>query len=348
MKANTITSDITDIDELTAALDTVDARAILNSCMSFSHTIRGTSSFWKSKGNELRSLVTFMNYLGRPANVFFTFSAADLHWYELQRLLGVPIDANDFTKYHAVKSNPLLTTWAVDRRWQLFEEMVLKKHLHIDVLWVRVEFQARGSAHFHGIMSLINAPDMYQMVQNNQHDELIAWVNEHIQVTAIHPDPGSLLPGFQGTISRTNPASRNYLEVVLDAMDQPQILDEDLRHIINTVQRHRCREGYCIKISTGTCRFHYPKELLTQTRIVQDDKQRWVLQFERNDQILNEYCKVLLQIWRANMDFRPIIDPKDIVWYVTKYISKSEKKSSSYVDVLRELIHQSQLDQTLI
>jgi hypothetical protein len=42
--------------------------------------------------------------------------------------------------------------------------------------------------------------------------------------------------------------------------------------------------------------------------------------------------------WRANVDFRPVINKEAVIAYVAKYASKSETSSSSYEDTLQKLL----------
>lgn len=333
LKSNDNTRGVVDVGDLLEILHG-NSNDLLKSCLSFQSTLRGTSSYWKAKHVELASLITYMQHKESPPLVFFTFSAADMHWYEMAKLLSIPDNINDYTRYSRIKSTPLLSTWLTDRRFQLFEQHILRTMFNIDEMWVRVEFQSRGSAHFHGLMSLKDAPDLMGMMQNGQHKDIIDWVDAHLKVTAWHPDVASLLPGYAGPISHENPLRYNMLNVWETASNEDLI--QLYRHIINMVQRHKCRESYCIR--EGKCRFEYPKELLEETTIKNDSKGRPIIVFKRNDALINEHVLILLLIWLANMDFRPVISWNDISHYIAKYIAKAEKNSTTYNNILHQLL----------
>jgi ATP-dependent DNA helicase PIF1 len=62
------------------------------------------------------------------------------------------------------------------------------------------------------------------------------------------------------------------------------------------------------------------------------------LHTKRNDEILNSYNSTFILGWRANIDFRPVINRDAVIAYVAKYASKSETSSSSYEDTLQAAI----------
>ena len=62
----------------------------------------------------------------------------------------------------------------------------------------------------------------------------------------------------------------------------------------------------------------------------------------RNDEILNSYNATFILGWRANIDFRPIINKDAVIAYVAKYASKGESSSSSYQDTLQKAISRLQ------
>lgn len=55
----------------------------------------------------------------------------------------------------------------------------------------------------------------------------------------------------------------------------------------------------------------------------------------RNDEILNFFNTGFILGWRANIDFRPVINKEAVIAYVAKYASKSETSSNSYEQTLQ-------------
>jgi hypothetical protein len=63
---------------------------------------------------------------------------------------------------------------------------------------------------------------------------------------------------------------------------------------------------------------------------------------QRNDELLNSYNATFILGWRANIDFRPVINREAVIAYVAKYASKGETSSSSYQDTLQKAINHLQ------
>ena len=91
---------------------------------------------------------------------FFTFSAADSHWPDLQILLQNDEGATRSQRAQAVIDNPHLTDWFFLQRLEAFVTHWLNGVLDAEWYWYRFEYQARGSIHAHGCAELKNDPDM--------------------------------------------------------------------------------------------------------------------------------------------------------------------------------------------
>ncbi|KAG5942821.1 hypothetical protein E4U60_007065 [Claviceps pazoutovae] len=63
--------------------DGPESKELMSSIICFSSTIAGTRAYWTAKRGQLDAMV---RTLGCPA-LFLTFSAADLHWQDLARLM---------------------------------------------------------------------------------------------------------------------------------------------------------------------------------------------------------------------------------------------------------------------
>jgi hypothetical protein len=147
------------LDDLKMAFqeDTAEAEAIINQITRFSSTLRGTRPFWY---RALKHLQSTIRQLGCPS-LFITLSAADYYWDSLMRLMPGGIyerfrladsrDALVRVARDAVKDNPLIVDFYFYRRFQLFKRHVLKPKFNVVDSWDRFEYQARGSAHSHGL-----------------------------------------------------------------------------------------------------------------------------------------------------------------------------------------------------
>src|ERR1700691_2030466 len=119
---------------------------------------------------------------------------------------------------------------------------------------------------------------------------------------------------------------------------------QELAEILNRLQHHtHCAPGYCErkKKSTGEifCHFEYSKALRENSELAKDPGRDFAeLNTRRNDELLNSYNPTFILGWRANIDFRPVINKEAVIAYVAKYASKGETASSSYEDTLQKAI----------
>lgn len=63
-----------------------------------------------------------------------------------------------------------------------------------------------------------------------------------------------------------------------------------------------------------------------------------VLHTERNDPLINNHIRVILEYWRANIDMQIILDPGSCAPYLAKYTTKAEVESVQGVEVLRRVL----------
>src|SRR3984893_10009550 len=119
---------------------------------------------------------------------------------------------------------------------------------------------------------------------------------------------------------------------------------KELAEILNCLQHHtKCAPGYCEQKKKGSgeifCRFGYPKMCRDHSELSKDPGRDFVeLNTRRNDELLNSYNATFILGWRANIDFRPVINKEAVIAYVAKYASKGESTSSSYQDTLQKAI----------
>lgn len=81
--------------------------SLLRKIMFQGNNIRGTKAFWHARGRELEAMV---QQLGLPT-LFFTLSAADMHWPELYKLLAPDEEIETMTEYRRrelIQQNPLV------------------------------------------------------------------------------------------------------------------------------------------------------------------------------------------------------------------------------------------------
>src|SRR5699024_9520966 len=85
------------------------------------------------------------------------------------------------------------------------------------------------------------------------------------------------------------------------------------------------------------CRYKFPKELQEESSV--SDSEGY-MQYcpKRDDPWLCRYNPLISQIWRANTDFSPIASKEAVLRYIAKYASKGEIASTSYKELLNDII----------
>jgi hypothetical protein len=86
--------------------------------------------------------------------VFFTFSAADMHWPDLHRLMphgdsSLSDQESASQRRQDLIDNPHIADWFFERRFKLFLEKVLIHKWNLTDWLYRFEWQHRGSPHVH-------------------------------------------------------------------------------------------------------------------------------------------------------------------------------------------------------
>ncbi|KAK3931635.1 ATP-dependent DNA helicase [Frankliniella fusca] len=152
---------------------------------------------------------------------------------------------------------------------------------------------------------------------------------------------------FGSRLRTTKPYWQSRCGELLDMVDQIVTdIDADLAHLVNQVQRHtKCSETHCLrrihKDKTLKCGYNFPKPLLPETNFEIIDNTIVDINFKRNDTFVNKYNSWVLQTWRSNIDFSPVLSKQIVYRYIAKYASKSEVKSKNYNEVLTNIVNKT-------
>ena len=147
------------MEELNQMVNSMSTNQMVNRLQRYVSKVQGTNQYWYQLLQELLALI---EQKGCPT-FFFTFSAADMHWPDLQRLLLNDEGASRSERAQAVINNPHLTDWFFMQRLQEFVRHWLNGILDAEWHWYRFEYQARGSIHCHGCAKLKNDPDIRKL-----------------------------------------------------------------------------------------------------------------------------------------------------------------------------------------
>ena len=333
----------------------------MDECYRSLTNIRGSPPYWEKVTKDLFAM---LRQLGMPT-FFITLSANDRDWIEFMESIckkqgkEVPenLDYNSF--YKLINSDIVTATRMFDKRLKDFITTFIRGPLQplgkvID--WFgRIEFQARGWPHWHGMLWIEGAP----IYGKSSIEEVVAFIDKHI--SAELPDPDE---------------------------------DPELYDLVSKLQRHKHTKT-CTKGGKEECRFNFPKppcdstfiaapfnkeekadqkgmstekallllkrfynqmikeemegkdvkDILKQADITQTDleeafsilSQKPTVYHKRkqSDCWINVYNPFLLKAWKGNMDIQYILDPYSCIMYICSYITKAEKE-------LGQLIKQAQ------
>ncbi|KAK3922580.1 3-ketoacyl-CoA thiolase, peroxisomal [Frankliniella fusca] len=115
---------------------------VINSVMYHCSGLRSTKAYWKLKAKEL---IEMIEQIGMPT-LFFTLSAADLHWPGLFKMLAPDIEIDNLTermRRDLVAKHPILADKYFSERVSSFLCKVLKPKYKANDYWYRIEYQHR-------------------------------------------------------------------------------------------------------------------------------------------------------------------------------------------------------------
>jgi hypothetical protein len=215
--------------------------------------LSGTRPFWRNKSNGLQAQARFLSPGMAP--VFITFSAADMQWVDLHRHFpnySPDILANSMLRkkfiWDGVQDNPHIVAHYLVIRLRAFKKHVLQPYLGFSDYWNRLEWQARGTGHEHGLYWVPSAPLLGPDTDESRLEFARYW---GLRITAWNPD--QLRPPDLQHPSSLAPAD------VANTANQ-------FTAFINRFQVHStCSYPYCFRRQdSNICRFFFPRPLFRE------------------------------------------------------------------------------------
>jgi len=284
------------VGELKAAVESGN-ESVLNMLLYFAAPISGTRQYLRYKSDQAISLVRFLRISSDDKemfNFFQTFSAADVHWDDLHRLLPgseeylgrQPVDCleslpeGERHRFIQKQNDHLLRCNNLARHADIvdmyFHNRVQKMLQHVFPKlgveeWIcRYEVQARGTIHAHLLLHVKGGPshgDLECAFKSALSPEVLEarekvtrFSSHTVGISAVHPNPNPVnWPGPHGQNVYT--PSVNCLRVpFLKVVSENEIVAQYER-LINRCMLHVCRRKYCYSDSNPACRFKFPMEL---------------------------------------------------------------------------------------
>jgi hypothetical protein len=271
-------------------------------------SLRGTSSYWRRVREDLtRMLLQF-----GPPTFFVTLSMND-NAHDITRMMNSMCGEG---RGSHVREYPVLAARVFHRRFAAFMRYLKRSRVLgrlRDHFW-RVEFQLRGSPHIHMLL-WVEDDDLPKALRNrgaafNPQREFSA--DDWAEVAQFHdqhiscriPRPGETICGAP--------------------------YSAELEHLVRSLQQHEHTASCGGHVDATKCRFHFPRVASDTTRRRgPDDTQvpeRYILVPKRGDGdvFTNNHNPYILQLWGANMDIQLIVEARQAIEYVAKYVSKAE------------------------
>ncbi|MCP4057419.1 MAG: AAA family ATPase, partial [Pseudoalteromonas sp.] len=260
-----------------------------NSLM-FTKQIRGTGSYWKDK---LWDLLAKMKCLG-PPDLFLTLSCADLQWPELEKLLQDDLDDKYKNMAQGVRCDPVIPALYADKRFREFIKWLQKSRVlgEIADYHARVEFQNRGSVHFHLFLWIPDAPSLYK---GSSAAEIVKYIDRVICTRHCN--------------------------------DNNEEDDDELRELIK-LQVHN-HTNSC-RLKNNRCRHHFPRRVCSETKVLYTGQRSSAIgnfyetKRDDGDEMVNAFNPEILRRFRSNMDIQLVNGEKGLAFYVLKYAMKAE------------------------
>jgi len=218
------------IEDLRAAVETRNT-AVTRKILYFGRSLRGSPQYWFATKCNLSAMIT---QLGKP-QLFVALTLADSQDPLLDRF--VP---EDVPRSHAINKYRGFTASYASFKFNTVFDRFMKPYFGISDFFVRSERQHRGSQHWHGLLWLDDAPD------TETPTEIAAFVDCWVSCVNTAVAPGEV-PDDQFIYAAP---SANYqpAAMLLSAVENRV---EDLKILLQHVQRHKRHTGYCLRVRVG-------------------------------------------------------------------------------------------------
>ena len=352
--------------------------------LSIFKSIPGTCSYWKSYRSELFAR---MEQLG-PFHLFFTLSCAEQKWPEVFVSLlhmdafkvevhsgwhedenkitinGIPLP--EFKEHHLpgvtsfLKDEFVHITRIFDNRLKAFIKNIICAG-DVEHYTYRIEFQARGLPHAHGVIWLKQDKIKQYLNEEGTFDEekAVPLIDEWISVSLenesetlnnlvknynVHKHTKSCLKygkcrfGFPKV-----PSPRTIIAVPLpDDMDEKEkeeklynaqkTIDKVMKEIedLGENARDETLNSVLSKLGISEEKYVNALKISRKGKVV-------VLKRTIHEMYVNNYNDTYLSAWRANMDIQLCMDVHSVITYITDYVTKDD---SGLTELLQKALNE--------
>ena len=345
-------------------------------------TVPGTPRYWQGKRNNLLAV---MNSLG-PFHLFFTFSCAEKRWPEVisyilrnqghnvefykeyvdDTLLVNGLPLSDFLKksgqtvHELIQKNTFDVVRMFDNRIKSFIKNILldksEDGLQIKHYSYRVEFQARGMPHIHGVAwldedvvkdyrlkdssefdlerlpTLIDSLITCQLPEDVEQRKVVQTLQTHTDSKTCFKNGPKCRFGFKKLPSDYTLISTSYKKLPLSEDEQKDVLKKAL-HVKEKMKNFLESENFDSEQSLAQIleSLQIQSEDYHDALKISDRGTEFVLKRTPAEASINGYNWHLLESIQSNMDLQFCIDSYAVVTYITDYLSKDETQMTSFL-----------------
>ena len=384
--------DISGVKGKTDNLGNGEKKVWLNDLFDVFKKIKGTPKYWQTARNEL---VAKVKQLG-PFHMFYTFSCGEMRWSEVFISLlnrkgykvEIPQDWDgdddnllvqgkklwDFVnKDMAEKQHDLFNEYTFliarhfDNRVKMFVQNILLGHgkgkVEISYYSYRVEFQARGLPHIHGVawiakhvleemeitgelmdneeaaLKLVDKLLSCKLPDDNENlKKIVTEVQKHKHTDSCKKYTGKCRYGFPRLPSAKTLLARPIEETHpnLDEKGKAKMKEratkifEEAKNVLNEkpFNEEMTLSEFCHKIGTNEKEYEELLGISQRGKVL-------ILKRECKERFINNYNPEMLTAWNANMDLQIVVDPYAVISYIASYMNKEETQTTPF---LREAV----------
>lgn len=319
----------------------------------FLRALRGSPPYFEKAKKDLFAMI---RQLG-PATLFCSFSTAETKWQHLLRILGKLIDKRNYSddeldnlsweeKERLIQSDPVTCARHFDYQvQQLIGKVLLSKVSplgKIEDWFYRVEFQQRGSPHIHMLLWVDGAPKFGV----DSDEKVIEFIEEIITCSRGEKDEslyelvGRQLHSHSRTCKKRGrmacrfnfpqpPMRRTVILYPLEDEFSASVKDRYKRQFKELYkQLNDMRDGETISFDSFLEKVNLSEEqylLVIRSSLAAPTV---FLRRNPNELRVNNYNKVCLLAWRANMDIQFVLDVYACAMYIVSYTSKAQMEMS--------------------
>jgi len=339
----------------------------------YSHNIRGSDSYWRTKASELEYWINYHLGAGHgPPTFFITLSCAENWWPDLRQLM-IDLTTNagneeqaellkkgDFKAMcKAVVAYPVYVNEFFMKRSKELIDTVLKEALGIKYHWGRIEFApGRGTIHLHLLAISENHAYLKEYHKANTTKDKAAAAGDYMDKIFGYTADVKVDETINGPDKNTSPLKRRFCEVINVDEDARQLAEDCMCHVCNNYCLENtknntprvCRQGFGTESKHGE-EDTEGRQLISDHLIRVDKSGITHLDMKRTKSTrLQQHSRILLQTWRANIDVKCLLfetDPlqpnireiDELIKYICAYTVKKNKTLHQEKEIIQDLIH---------